>query len=136
MRGGQENLLVGRRQRLPSAPLQRRCVCGGGETEESPGQPHASAAGHSPVDASSPVHVPPSPHAGSSTSPTGSGVPVELASSPDLPVAPPKPLLGADSPQLQRPKTRSKSGIVKPKKFHHGAVRYGNFCTIGELENV
>ena len=32
--------------------------------------------------------------------------------------------------------TRAKSGIVKPKVFTDGCVRWGNFCSTGEPENV
>lgn len=37
---------------------------------------------------------------------------------------------------LVRPKTILQSGIVKPKKFHEGVIRYGNFCSTGEPESV
>jgi hypothetical protein len=33
-------------------------------------------------------------------------------------------------------KTRLQSGIVKPKVYTHGIIRYANFCSTGEPENL
>lgn len=36
------------------------------------------------------------------------------------------------SQEVQRPRTRLQSGIVKPKQFTDGTIRYGNICSTGE----
>ena len=40
------------------------------------------------------------------------------------------------STQIQRPRTRLQSGIIKAKVFTDGTVHYGNFCSTGEPQNL
>jgi hypothetical protein len=40
------------------------------------------------------------------------------------------------SPEAQRPRTRLQSGIIKPKQFTDGTIRYGNLCSTGEPESL
>ena len=37
---------------------------------------------------------------------------------------------------MTRPRTRSQSGIVKPKQFHDDMVRYGFYSATGESETT
>lgn len=39
-------------------------------------------------------------------------------------------------PSPPRPHTRLRSGIVKPKKFIEGTIRYANFCSTGEPQSL
>ena len=40
------------------------------------------------------------------------------------------------STQIQRPRTRLQSDIIKAKVFTDGTVHYGNFCSTGEPQNL
>jgi histone deacetylase 1/2 len=39
-------------------------------------------------------------------------------------------------PEVQRPRTRLQSGIVKPKQFTDGTIRYGHLCSTGEPQSL
>lgn len=91
-------------------------VPSGGPTSAAPPvpatSPAASLAGSGAVGGESPGS------ARSSTATHGSGVATKDTASPPW------------------PRTRLQSGIVKPKQFHEVIIRYGNFCSTGEPENI
>lgn len=45
-------------------------------------------------------------------------------------------ILSGDAENYQRPRTRLQGGIVKPKVFTDGTIRYGNLCVLGEPNSV
>jgi histone deacetylase 1/2 len=61
---------------------------------------------------------------------SGSGVPIAEASlpSPDTP--------SEASEQARRPRTRLQSGIVRPKTFTDGTIRYGMYSSTGEPSDL
>lgn len=68
---------------------------------------------------------------GFSTPPLGSSAPT--SSTPTEAAFEPSP---SSSAQAQRPRTRSQHGIVRPKQYTDGTIRYGNLCSIGEPQTL
>ena len=98
-----------------------------------------------PASRSSPPRVPDASAcapAGSSvlasprSSSCGGEIEPDGSSVPGLSVAPPGSPTATPSPEPQRPTTRSQRGIVKPKKFTDGTIRYGNLCSTGEPQSL
>ena len=54
----------------------------------------------------------------------------------DQPAGSPVPSANVEAPSPPRRRTRMQQGIIKPKKFTDGTIRYGNFCATGEPENL
>ena len=54
----------------------------------------------------------------------------------DQPAGSPVPSANVEAPSPPRRRTRMQHGIIKPKKFTDGTIRYGNFCATGEPENL